>query len=125
MTSTDSLPPVQHFINGKWTSSCSESLIDCINPANEDVFAQIPAGDEKDVISAVSAASQAFSNPKWVNMVPAKRAKILWRFAELIDENRAKLADCEILDAGKTTFDTTKIEIPIVSEIFRYYAGWV
>ncbi|MCX8266037.1 MAG: aldehyde dehydrogenase family protein [Planctomycetota bacterium] len=125
MTSTDSLPPVQHFINGKWTSSCSESLIDCINPANEEVFAQIPAGDEKDVNSAVSAASEAFSNPKWVNMVPAKRAKILWRFAELIDENRAKLADCEILDAGKTTFDTTKIEIPIVSEIFRYYAGWV
>ncbi|MAU92727.1 MAG: betaine-aldehyde dehydrogenase [Planctomycetes bacterium] len=125
LTSTDSLPPVQHFINGKWTPSYSESLIDCINPANEDVFAQIPAGDEKDANSAVSAASEAFYNPKWVNMVPAKRAKILWRFAELIDENRAKLADCEILDAGKTAFDTNKIEIPIVSEIFRYYAGWV
>jgi acyl-CoA reductase-like NAD-dependent aldehyde dehydrogenase len=125
LTSQENLPPVQHFINGNWASSSSNSLIDCVNPATEEVFAQIPAGNENDVHSAVSAAKSAFANPKWTNMVPAKRAKILWRFAELIDENRAKLAECEILDAGKTPFDAGKIEIPIVAEIFRYYAGWV
>ncbi|MFT7517327.1 MAG: aldehyde dehydrogenase (NAD+) [Myxococcota bacterium] len=125
LTSNENLPPVQHFINGNWATPSSEKLIDCVNPATEEVFAKIPAGDEKDVNAAVSAAAAAFANPKWTNMMPAKRAKILWRFAELIDENRAKLVECEILDAGKTPFDSGKIEVPLVAEIFRYYAGWV
>jgi acyl-CoA reductase-like NAD-dependent aldehyde dehydrogenase len=125
LTSTDSLPPAQHFINGAWASSSNLQAIDCVNPANEEIFAQIAAGDSIDVENAVKAAYAAFNNPEWSDMPPNKRGRLLWKLAELIDANRDKLSTCEILDSGKTPFDTKKVELPIVSEIFRYFAGWV
>jgi aldehyde dehydrogenase (NAD+) len=118
-------PPAQHFIAGAWTDAASGATTPTLYPATEEAHSHIAAGDATDVDRAAQAAHQAFHNPKWRNMMPAKRAKILWRLAELIDQNRDNLAMCESYDTGKTWFDSSKIEIPMVAEIFRYYAGWV
>lgn len=120
-----SYPPSAHFVAGDWCEAEQGGRIDSIDPATEQVHAQLAAGSAADLDRAVAAAQEAFANPKWRRMVPAKRAKILWRMAELIDEHRANLALLESLDTGKTAFDAGKIEIPMVAEIFRYYAGWV
>ena len=118
------LPPSKHFIGGEWVDPASGSTNGSIDPATEEVHAQIAAGNEADVDAAVQSASAAFQDESWRRMPPAKRARILWRMAELVDENRANLALCESLDTGKTAFDAGKVEIPLVAEIFRYYAGW-
>ncbi|HBF23049.1 MAG TPA: betaine-aldehyde dehydrogenase [Planctomycetes bacterium] len=118
-------PPPKHFINGEWTNPDSGAVTDSIDPSNETAHTQIAAGNEKDVDIAVQAAAAAFQSDSWRRMAPAKRAQVLWKMAELIDTNRANLAVCESLDTGKTAFDAGKIEIPLVAEIFRYYAGWV
>jgi len=118
-------PPAEHFIAGQWTSPASGKTNPSIHPATEEAHAEVAAGCAQDVDAAVQAAQAAFTDPKWRRMVPAKRARILWRMAELIDEHRENLARLESLDTGKTWFDSSKIEIPMVAEIFRYYAGWV
>ena len=117
-------PPAQHFIGGAWADPASGKTAPTVNPATEAAHTQIAAGGAEDVDQAVRAAREAFQNPKWRRMAPAKRGKVLWRMAELIDQNRDNLALLETLDTGKTWFDSSKIEIPLVAEIFRYYAGW-
>jgi acyl-CoA reductase-like NAD-dependent aldehyde dehydrogenase len=118
-------PPASHFIGGEWVAPAAGRSTGSVDPATEAVHAQIAAGDAADVDRAVQAAAAAFANPEWRRMAPAKRAKILWRMGELVDQHRANLALCETYDTGKTAFDSGKIEIPMVAEIFRYYAGWV
>ena len=122
---TPEYPPAAHFINGDWAEAASGETSASIYPATEEAHCQIAAGTAEDVDRAAPAAHAAFQNPKWRQMPPAKRARILWRMAELIDENRENLARCESMDTGKTWFDSSKIEIPLVAEIFRYFAGWV
>jgi acyl-CoA reductase-like NAD-dependent aldehyde dehydrogenase len=119
------LPPAKHFIGGTWVSPNSGRTTGSIFPATEEVHAQVAAGDASDVDRAVGAAAAAFADPAWRKMPPAKRARILWRLAELVDQHRQNIALCESWDTGKTLFDSAKIEIPMVAEIFRHYAGWV
>lgn len=118
-------PPARHFIGGEWVEPAAGRTVGSVDPATEQVHAQIAAGDAADVDRAVAAAADAFAQPAWRRMPPAQRAKILWRIGELVDQHRANLALCETYDTGKTAFDSGKIEIPLVAEIFRYYAGWV
>ena len=54
---------------------------------------------------------------------PAERAKILWRVADLIDENKTVLAELESLNAGMPQGQAEMI-VSVGSEWFRYYAGW-
>ncbi len=118
------LPPAQHFIGGEWSSPASGKTTDSLFPATEEAHAQIAAGNAADVDRAVTAAAEAFTRADWRKMPAAKRARILWKLAELVDQHRMNLALCETYDTGKTIFDSSKIEIPMVAEIFRYYAGW-
>ena len=117
-------PPAQHFYGGEWVAPKSGRTSGTVNPATEEPHTQIAAGGAEDVDAAVNAAHRAFASKDWRRMAPAQRARILWRLAELIDQHRANLALLETLDTGKTLFDSSKIEIPLVAEIFRYYAGW-
>jgi aldehyde dehydrogenase (NAD+) len=119
------LPPASHFIGGEWVSPHSGRTTGSLFPATEEAHAQVAAGDEADVDRAVQAAAAAFADPAWRKMPPAKRARVLWRLAELVDQHRQNIALCETYDTGKTIFDSAKIEIPMVAEIFRHYAGWV
>lgn len=119
------LPPARHFVGGEWVEPHSGRTVGSLCPADEAVHAEVAAGDTEDVDRAVAAARAAFDDPAWRDMPPAKRARVLWKLAELVDRNRENLALCESLDTGKTRFDSERIEIPMVAEIFRYFAGWV
>ena len=52
-----------------------------------------------------------------------ERSKVMFRFADLIDEHSKELAALETLDNGKTYEQAAKVELPMVSRIIRYYAG--
>ena len=56
-------------------------------------------------------------------MPPSERAKVLWRVADLIDENKEILAELEALNAGMPAGQAEMI-VNVGSEWFRYYAGW-
>ena len=114
----------QLFINGQWIPSQSGKTFDTINPANEEVIAQVAEGDAVDVECAVEAARRAFDEGPWPRLNARERGKIMHRFCDLIDKEIDELAAIESLDNGKPLKDARHVDIPLAVECIRYYAGW-
>jgi aldehyde dehydrogenase (NAD+) len=112
------------FIGGQWRPPASGETYATINPATEEVSAQVARGDERDIDLAVQAARRAFDHGPWPRMAAAERARILWKLADLIGANLDEMAKLESINTGKTLFDSGKVELPFAADVFRYYAGW-
>jgi len=112
------------FIGGQWLPPASGETYATVNPATEEVSAQVAKGDERDVDLAVLAARRAFDHGPWPRMAAAERARVLWKLADLIGANLDEMARLESVNTGKTLFDSGKVELPFAAEVFRYYAGW-
>ena len=92
------LPQYQNLVGGVVGPAASGALIDSINPATGEAWAQIPASDERDVNAAVAAAKAAFSG--WAALPPDSRAEYLKRVADLFVEHGEELAALESTDNG-------------------------
>jgi acyl-CoA reductase-like NAD-dependent aldehyde dehydrogenase len=112
------------FVGGQWRPPASGETYATINPATEEVSAQVAKGDERDIDLAVQAARRAFDQGPWPRMAAAERARVLWKLADLITANVDEMARLESVNTGKTLFDSGKVELPFAAEVFRYYAGW-
>ncbi|HZC86227.1 MAG TPA: aldehyde dehydrogenase family protein, partial [Steroidobacteraceae bacterium] len=112
----------QAFIDGRYTDAASGATFDCINPATGKLLARVAAGDTEDINRAVTSSRAAFRKGGWANLAPAKRKKILLRFAELIREHTEELALLETLDMGKPIRDSLKGDMPAVARCIRWYA---
>jgi aldehyde dehydrogenase (NAD+) len=111
------------FINGEYVEGTSGATFETINPATEEVLAQVPEAGPEDVDRAVRAARAAFEGP-WKKLSASDRGKLLWKLAELIDKNADELAELETRDNGKPIFESRKIDLPSVVDNFQYFAGW-
>jgi aldehyde dehydrogenase (NAD+) len=111
------------FIDGKWTAPQSGRYFETINPANEQLLAQVAQADETDVERAVKAARRAYEK-YWRKMRPADRAKYIYRIARTITERSRELAVLETLDGGKPIKESRDFDIPTSAAHFFYYAGW-
>jgi lactaldehyde dehydrogenase/glycolaldehyde dehydrogenase len=89
----------RHFINGQWTASTGKDFIDVENPANEAIIAQVPDGTVDDAERALEAAKAA--QPGWEALPPIERGNLLRRLAQLILENRERLARIVVAEQGK------------------------
>lgn len=120
-------PKVRHtecFIGGKWLPSASGKTFPTINPATEEVIAEIAEGDKEDIDLAVDSARRAFESGPWSKMDARKRGKLLYRLADLIEEEIDELAALESLDNGKPVSDARAADLPLVIDCLRYYAGY-
>ncbi|GAA4272922.1 aldehyde dehydrogenase family protein [Aquimarina gracilis] len=117
-------PKGQLFINGQWRDSSSGETFPTYNPASEEHLADIAKGTANDANAAVAAAKEAFENGPWGKMGGAERAKILNKIADKIEEHAEELIDRESMDAGKLRRDVTRVDVPHIANMFRYYAGW-
>jgi len=118
-----SSPEKKLLIDGRWISSDSGQVINSVDPANGKTLGTIPRGDKQDIDTAVAAARSSFESGVWRNMVPSERGKILWKIADIIEENIDELAELETLDQGKPFFVGRWAEIPGAIMQFRYFAG--
>jgi malonate-semialdehyde dehydrogenase (acetylating)/methylmalonate-semialdehyde dehydrogenase len=91
---------LQNFIGGSWTPSVATELLDVHNPATGEVIARTPMSTGADVDAAVAAAKRAF--PAWRDTPVMARARYLFRFRELLDENAEELARTVTREHGKT-----------------------
>lgn len=87
------------LIGGEWVPSVTGRTIEVINPANREVLARIPRSDAADVDAAVDAAERAF--PAWRDLNATARASLLFRWAQLIEENTAELDQLESQEVGR------------------------
>jgi aldehyde dehydrogenase (NAD+) len=113
------------LINGQWVEGSGRAF-DTVNPATGEVLTQVAEATAKDVDLAVAAARKAFedlSGP-WRKMSASERGKVLWRIGDLVEKNIDELAELETLDNGKPIFESRYVDMPMVADVFRYYAGW-
>jgi phenylacetaldehyde dehydrogenase len=111
------------LIGSVWVEAASGNSMDAVDPATGNLLGRFPAGGPVDVDRAVSAARAAFDNGAWRGLLPAVRAKVLWRIGDLIDTHIDELAELETLDQGKPIGISRYAEIPGAAEQFRYFAG--
>lgn len=111
------------FIQGEFVDAKAGNTFETINPATEEVIAEIAEGQAIDIDAAVEAAQKARSG-KWARFDGRKRQDVLFRLGQRIQECSAELAELEMQDTGKTAFDAGVVEIPLAGEVFKYFAGW-
>jgi aldehyde dehydrogenase (NAD+) len=111
------------FINGDFVDASSGITFKTVNPATEEVLADISEAGAADVDRAVAAARAAYENV-WGPMSGRDRAKYLFRIARLVQERSRELAVLETLDNGKPIRESRDVDIPLVAAHFFYHAGW-
>ncbi len=122
-----SRPQIRHkecFINGKWVPAQSGKTFETVNPATEEVIANVAEGDAADIDAAVKAARAAFDKGPWRKMDARDRGRIMNRLADLIEEDIEELAALESLDNGKPIRDSRAADLPLTIDCLRYYAGY-
>ena len=117
--------PRKMLIGGQWVEAASGKTFDTYNPATGEVLARVAEGDREDIDRAVKAARKAFDEGPWPDMLPADRARVLWKIADLIDQHREELAELETLDNGKPLLFSRIVDVPTCAAHFRYMAGCV
>jgi acyl-CoA reductase-like NAD-dependent aldehyde dehydrogenase len=109
------------LIGGEPSAAASGKTFESVNPANGDVLATVPLGDERDVDRAVAAARQAFKSGVWSRLEPRARMEILYRLARAIEENALQFALIESLDVGKPIADVLAYDVPAAALTFQFF----
>ena len=116
-------PRYENFIGGKWVAPVDGNYFDNISPITGKPVCQIARSQAADIELALDAAHKA--KDAWGNMAPAKRADILNKIADRMEENLKVLAAVETIDNGKPIRETTFADIPLAIDHFRYFAACI
>ncbi len=114
----------QMLINGKWVDAASGKTFPTFNPATGEVLAHVAEGDREDIDRAVKAARAAFETGPWSKLTASERGRLIWKLADLLEENLEEFATLETLDNGKPLKVARAADIPLAVDLFRYMAGW-
>lgn len=109
------------LIGSDWVEAKSGETIDCINPATEEVFGQVPAGGRDEIARAASAAREAFEQG-WGKSTGKERGAVLRGIAAGIRACKGELAKYETMDAGKPAAESD-FAMDTAAEIYEMYAG--
>ena len=97
------IPTLEHFIGGKRVAGEGNRFGDIYNPATGQVQARVPFATAGEVGNAIQAAREAF--PGWAATPPSQRARILFRYRDLVEAHRDELAQLCSAEHGKTLDD--------------------
>jgi aldehyde dehydrogenase (NAD+) len=118
------IKPGKLLIDGQWVDS--SRTFDVVNPATGEVLTQAAEASREHVDRAVGAARKAFDDraSAWRKISASERGRLIWRLADLVEKNLEELAELETLDNGKPIFESRYVDMPMVVDVLRYYAGW-
>lgn len=115
----------RHYINGSFVPSINGKKIITINPATEELIAEVHAADEDDVNVAVESARQAFKpGSPWREMDATGRRDCMLKLADAMEKNRSYLAKLESMNNGKPEHIADAADLGLSIKCMRYYAGW-
>jgi 5-carboxymethyl-2-hydroxymuconic-semialdehyde dehydrogenase len=109
---------IHHLIDGR--SVESRDYFQTVNPATQEVLAEVAAGGAAEVDAAVAAAKAAF--PKWAATPAAERARMMVRLGDLVARHVPELAAIETRDTGQVIAQTGKQLVPRAADNFHYFA---
>jgi succinate-semialdehyde dehydrogenase/glutarate-semialdehyde dehydrogenase len=110
--------PTGLLIGGEWTNGQGQQLA-VVDPATEEVLAEVADGTEQDGLAAVTAAYEAL--PKWAATPPRQRAECLRRAFELMTSRAEAFARLMTAENGKSLRDA-RAEVTYAAEFFRWYS---
>jgi phenylacetaldehyde dehydrogenase len=111
------------WIDNAYVDATSDATITAYNPADGSVIGTAQEASVADVHRAVVSSRAAFDGV-WADVTPADRSLLLWRIADIVDANNEELALLETLNNGKPITAARRDDIPNISAMFRYFAGW-
>jgi aldehyde dehydrogenase (NAD+) len=119
------LTPTQRqlFINNQWHPAAAGKTMPVVNPATEEVIAEVASADKTDVDAAVAAARAALNGP-WGALSARERGRLVRQLGERLMARADEIARLETLHNGKPITESRHIEIPAAAECFEYYGGW-
>lgn len=112
------------FINGRFEPASSGRSFPTINPATEEVLAEVAEASAEDVDRAVAAARAALETGPWPTMDARDRGTLLVRLAEAVEREAEELAVLETLDSGKPLREVRTGDLPLATEGLRYYGAY-
>jgi phenylacetaldehyde dehydrogenase len=115
--------PHRLFIGGDWQEATGTREIEVENPARRETIATIRAASIADLDKAVIAARHSFEHG-WGKLHGSERARIMLRFADLLDQNAELFGEIVTLDSGSPRMVSVFVVKLLAAEMFRYNAGW-
>jgi phenylacetaldehyde dehydrogenase len=112
------------FVDGRFVAAASGKTFPVYNPATGEILTHVPEAESEDVDRAVRAARRAFDEGPWPRMTPSARGRMLWKLADLLEENLEEFAELESIDNGKPLSVARAADVPLAVDMFRYMAGW-
>ena len=109
---------IQHLIDGRGVES--GDYFETVNPATQEVLAEVARGGASEIRDAVAAAKAAF--PKWAGTAPVERAKLMRKLGDLITRDVPALSETETRDTGQVIAQTNKQLVPRAADNFHYFA---
>jgi aldehyde dehydrogenase (NAD+) len=111
------------YIGNRWRPASDGGRFEVINPATEDVLADVAFGTAADVDAAVGAARACLEGDPWRGLSARKRGALLSRAGDLLEQRAEEMARLETQQNGKPFFES-KIDVAMTVETLRYYGGW-
>jgi aldehyde dehydrogenase (NAD+) len=115
--------PHNLLIDNIWRDAASGRTMEVVNPATENVIAQVASAGPADLDDAVRAARAALDGP-WGTMSARERGRLVRRLGDRLLERVDEVARLETIHNGKPISESRQIEIPAAAECFEYYGGW-
>ncbi len=115
--------PLKLLIDGQRVEAASGETFEVTDPSDLSVLCHVPKGGSEDINRAVKAARKAFEDGPWRKMTVSERGKLIWKFADLIEQHSEEFAQLETLDNGKPLVISRAADVPLTVDHFRYYAG--
>jgi len=112
----------QMYINGEWVASDNGKTFPVYDPSTEQVIAEVPDSNGRDVDRAVAAAKDAFENGPWASSTAQERGRVLFKLADVVRQNTAALAELEARNSGKPIVEA-EYDMADVATCFEYYGG--
>ena len=122
MSSSATTQKYQMYVNGEWVASNSGKTFSVYDPSTEEVIAEVPDSNAKDVDRAVAAAKDAFENGPWASSTAQERGRVLFKLADAVRQNTAALAELEARNSGKPIVEA-EYDMADVVTCFEYYGG--
>jgi len=113
----------QLLINGEWRDASNGKTQPVVNPATEEVIAEVASATPEDVDAAVQAARAALEGP-WGKMPARERGRLVYKLGEQLMAEADEMARLETLHNGKPITESRHVEIPMAAECLQYFAGW-
>ena len=114
--------PEGHFVSGKFIAPYKERQIAVFRPSDRQLLGHVPDASSGTVDLAITDVQQAFKVSDWAKQPPRNRARVLYRWAALIEENLINLARPEAVSSMRPVTETCSSDVPFTADATRFFA---